>query len=91
MVNIRQGYGDRSIALGQLTASAQAIMNSNGEAFLHTQDLPDNGVDITNSEKASDGTIKVVTNWHYSGMAYPITKTFTLIQENNQWKIDKVQ
>jgi hypothetical protein len=99
-VNIR-GYGDNmNIAFAQLTANAQAVVKANspnttpdglayGLAYLVTVQAGPEKTTIISSEKLNDGTVKILTQWYYYGTPSP--RTFVLVLENGQWKIDKVQ
>jgi len=86
-----------NIALGKLTAAAQATVEKNSPnsisgglaLFCGIQDTPDKGTTITSSMKSDDNTVTVLSKWTYSGEV--VTKTFTLILENNQWKISQVK
>lgn len=87
--------GDTNVALSKLTASAQSKIK-NDEAngwvyFLGAQEVPDKGTSIISSQRINDTTVKVVTNWFYSGMSEATIRTFILVYVNNEWKIDRVE
>lgn len=97
------GYGNNiNVAFSKLTSSTQAIVTANSPNssnsslaqglayFIGVQEAPDKGTSITSSEKLNDGTVRVMTKWNYSGSG-SITKTFILLLEDGQWKIDKKQ
>jgi len=87
-----------NVALGKLTAEAQATVKKNSPSsisgglalFCGIQDTPDRGTSISSSTKSSDGTVTVISKWTYSGGG-AVTKTFTLVTENEEWKISKVK
>lgn len=86
-----------NIAFSKLTSGTQARVKAqfpNSIAtglgnFVGVQEGPDKGTSITSSEKLNDGTVKVLTEWKYTTGSS--INTFTLVLEEGQWKIDKVQ
>ena len=96
------GYGNNiNIAFAELTSNAQAVVKAHSPNsapdglayglayFIGVQEGPDQGTSIISSQKLSDGAVYVSTKWNYSGNS--VTKTFIVILERSQWKIDKVQ
>jgi hypothetical protein len=92
---VKYGGGDKNIAISKLTSSAQSKINddaTNGWAyFVGAQEAPDKGTSIVSSQKINDTTVKVITNWSYSGQSEATIRTFVLVYENDQWKIDKIE
>jgi hypothetical protein len=96
--------GNYNDAVAKLSVKGQAFVNLQPQqpnsidtlkyglyGFIAIPSLPDKGMSIVSSQKLNNTTIKVSTQWSYSGTSKPSTKTFTLIFENGQWQIDKVQ
>ncbi len=57
--------------------------------FAGIQDIPDQGITISAVNQKDQNTVQVVTTWHYSGMV--TNKTFEMIKENNEWKINSIK
>jgi len=82
-------------ALNLLSQKASASVSQIGPSpsaalsyFTNTQGIPDQGYTI---DDVSEGAEKVVvkTTWKYSSGS--VTKIFTLVKENGNWKIDSLK
>lgn len=83
------------MALDLMTERAKKTINLNSDnisgellKFAGVQSLPDQGFTVIKTSEAGN-TITVETTWTYS--SGPVTKTFTLMQEEGNWRIDSVK
>lgn len=71
-----------------INVSDPSQASANLMKFAGVQNLPDQGFTIQTSAETAN-TIEVKTTWNYSSGA--VTKTFILMQEAGNWKIDSVE
>ncbi len=82
-------------ALGLLSQRATKSISMIGPSpsaalmhFINVQNIPDKGFTIDETLESGQKAI-VKTTWNYS--SGPIKKTFTVVKENDEWKIDLIQ